>query len=437
MEPGGLLADRADLLLQAERPSGWPMPGVGAVRGGAAARAAAAAGAAAAAFAGGGRRRRARRRRARAPARRRPEPARRRRRRQSGRGRQAEGGGDGGELENDLHLDPLDPPRGGWIRPPPGALRAGLIGRAITVPQACCAPDVALPERLMPRLPASLSVGRPSAGMGKKMTDEEVLAEFRAAGALLEGHFILSSGLHSPRYLQCARVLMDPDARLAPRRRARRHASRASCAAGSTSSSRRPWAASSSAMKWAARSASRPCSSSGRRARSSCAAASGSSPARRCCWSRTSSPPASPRARRSRRSTAEGGEVIAAAALVDRSGGEADLGVPFFPLVRLDVPDLRGGGPARRARRHPRRKAREPQGGVTPSNWRAPASGGQYRPCRDDPERARRRASRSGPRRLRRGRGGRRRHHRPSARGPAPHHRRRYRRADGAASKSR
>src|SRR5688572_32405451 len=29
-------------------------------------------------------------------------------------------------------------------------------------------------------------------------------------GALLDGHFLLSSGLHSPRYLQCARVLMDP-----------------------------------------------------------------------------------------------------------------------------------------------------------------------------------------------------------------------------------
>jgi orotate phosphoribosyltransferase len=41
------------------------------------------------------------------------------------------------------------------------------------------------------------------------MTQDEALAEFRAAGALLEGHFILSSGLHSPRYLQCARVLMD------------------------------------------------------------------------------------------------------------------------------------------------------------------------------------------------------------------------------------
>jgi orotate phosphoribosyltransferase len=42
------------------------------------------------------------------------------------------------------------------------------------------------------------------------LSQSDVLAEFAAAGALLEGHFILSSGLHSPRYLQCARVLMDP-----------------------------------------------------------------------------------------------------------------------------------------------------------------------------------------------------------------------------------
>src|SRR5689334_8687246 len=42
------------------------------------------------------------------------------------------------------------------------------------------------------------------------MDEEEVVAEFKAAGALLEGHFVLSSGLHSARYLQCARVLMDP-----------------------------------------------------------------------------------------------------------------------------------------------------------------------------------------------------------------------------------
>ncbi|MGB7405961.1 MAG: orotate phosphoribosyltransferase, partial [Pacificimonas sp.] len=42
------------------------------------------------------------------------------------------------------------------------------------------------------------------------MTEDETLAEFRAADALLEGHFILSSGLRSPKFLQCARVLMDP-----------------------------------------------------------------------------------------------------------------------------------------------------------------------------------------------------------------------------------
>jgi orotate phosphoribosyltransferase len=42
------------------------------------------------------------------------------------------------------------------------------------------------------------------------MTEDEVLAEFRASQALLEGHFLLSSGRHSAHYLQCARVLMDP-----------------------------------------------------------------------------------------------------------------------------------------------------------------------------------------------------------------------------------
>ena len=41
------------------------------------------------------------------------------------------------------------------------------------------------------------------------MTPDQVLDEFRAAEALLEGHFVLSSGLHSRTYLQCARVLMD------------------------------------------------------------------------------------------------------------------------------------------------------------------------------------------------------------------------------------
>lgn len=43
------------------------------------------------------------------------------------------------------------------------------------------------------------------------MQKDEVLRHFRETGALLEGHFLLSSGLHSPVYMQCARVLMYPD----------------------------------------------------------------------------------------------------------------------------------------------------------------------------------------------------------------------------------
>src|SRR6185436_9784763 len=39
----------------------------------------------------------------------------------------------------------------------------------------------------------------------------DLLALFRERGAVLDGHFVLSSGLHSPRYVQCARVLMDPE----------------------------------------------------------------------------------------------------------------------------------------------------------------------------------------------------------------------------------
>ena len=42
------------------------------------------------------------------------------------------------------------------------------------------------------------------------MTQAEVLAEFRAAGALLEGHFILSSGLRSPVFLQKMFIFQDP-----------------------------------------------------------------------------------------------------------------------------------------------------------------------------------------------------------------------------------
>lgn len=57
------------------------------------------------------------------------------------------------------------------------------------------------------------------------MTENEILNVFREHSALLEGHFILSSGLHSDRYIQCALVLQHPQiaeklgAELAPKLR--------------------------------------------------------------------------------------------------------------------------------------------------------------------------------------------------------------------------
>lgn len=42
------------------------------------------------------------------------------------------------------------------------------------------------------------------------MNKEDVLKLFKDTGALLEGHFLLTSGLHSPQYFQCAKVLQYP-----------------------------------------------------------------------------------------------------------------------------------------------------------------------------------------------------------------------------------
>ena len=46
--------------------------------------------------------------------------------------------------------------------------------------------------------------------MDKRLTPHEILKIFKDCGALLEGHFLLSSGLHSSQYLQCALVLQHP-----------------------------------------------------------------------------------------------------------------------------------------------------------------------------------------------------------------------------------
>ncbi|MGB1539762.1 MAG: orotate phosphoribosyltransferase, partial [Rickettsiales bacterium] len=43
------------------------------------------------------------------------------------------------------------------------------------------------------------------------MDQSAILQEFEDAQAILKGHFVLSSGLHSDTYLQCARVMMEAD----------------------------------------------------------------------------------------------------------------------------------------------------------------------------------------------------------------------------------
>lgn len=169
------------------------------------------------------------------------------------------------------------------------------------------------------------------------MTDDEVLGEFRAAEALLEGHFILSSGLRSPRYLQCARVLMRPAraARLAqavaekiPAGLRERITAVVSPAMGGVIAGQEV----ARALDVDAMFVERP---------------SGTFELRRgfrlepgqqvlmmedVVTTGLSS-------REAMKAIAQaGGEVIAAASLVDRSNGTADLGVPFFPLIRLDVP---------------------------------------------------------------------------------------------------
>jgi len=169
------------------------------------------------------------------------------------------------------------------------------------------------------------------------MTEDEILAEFRAAQALLEGHFILSSGLHSPRYLQCARVLMDP-ARAARLAEALAEtipdALRAaidlvvSPAMGGVIVGHEMGRA----LGREAIFVERPTGTFELRRGFRIAPGQKVLLVEDVVTTGLSS-------REAMKAVAEaGGEVIAAAALVDRSDGAADLGVPFFPLIRLAVP---------------------------------------------------------------------------------------------------
>ena len=174
------------------------------------------------------------------------------------------------------------------------------------------------------------------------MTQEEVLAEFRAAGALLDGHFILSSGLHSPRYLQCARVLMDPA-------RASRLAGALAAAIPEALRARIDIVVSPAmggviighemgrALGLAALFVERP------QGVFELRRGFRLEPGQRVLLVEDVVTTGLSSREAMRAVAAAGGEVIAAAALVDRSNGTADLGVPFFPLVRLTVPTYEEG----------------------------------------------------------------------------------------------
>ncbi|QDX28314.1 orotate phosphoribosyltransferase [Sphingomonas suaedae] len=169
------------------------------------------------------------------------------------------------------------------------------------------------------------------------MTEDEVLDEFRAAQALLEGHFILSSGLRSPRYLQCARVLMHPAraARLAqavagqiPADLRARISAVVSPAMGGVIAGQEV----ARALNVDAMFVERPTGTFELRRGFALEPGQQVLMMEDVVTTGLSS-------REAIRAIAHaGGEVIAAASLVDRSNGTVDLGVPFFPLIRLDVP---------------------------------------------------------------------------------------------------
>jgi orotate phosphoribosyltransferase len=169
------------------------------------------------------------------------------------------------------------------------------------------------------------------------MTDDEILAEFRDADALLEGHFILSSGLRSPRYLQCARLLMDP-------KRAERMAR--ALAEKLPAEIREPVDVVISpalggviighemgrALGKPAMFVERPAGTFELRRGFRLEPGQNVLLVEDVVTTGLSSREAIAAVE------AAGGKVVGAAALVDRSGGSADLGVPFTPLIAIDVP---------------------------------------------------------------------------------------------------
>ena len=169
------------------------------------------------------------------------------------------------------------------------------------------------------------------------MTEDQVLHEFRSCGALLEGHFKLSSGRHSGYYMQCARVLMDPEragrialalAQKLPRELKNDIDIVVSPAMGGVIIGHEMGRA----LGKPAMFVERPEGTFHLRRGFSLEPGDGVLMVEDVVTTGLSSREAIASVE------AAGGEVIAEAALVDRSGGKADLGVPFIPLIRIDVP---------------------------------------------------------------------------------------------------
>lgn len=169
------------------------------------------------------------------------------------------------------------------------------------------------------------------------MTEDEVLSEFRACGALLEGHFKLSSGRHSAHYLQCARVLMNPEraGRLAlalAQKLPREIRSKIDVVVSPAMGGLIIGHEMGRALGKDAMFLERPDGVFHLRRGFALAPGAKVLMVEDVVTTGLSSREAIDAV------AAEGGEVIAEVSLVDRSGGEADLGVPFFPLVALNFP---------------------------------------------------------------------------------------------------
>ncbi|HEY8603531.1 orotate phosphoribosyltransferase [Tsuneonella suprasediminis] len=169
------------------------------------------------------------------------------------------------------------------------------------------------------------------------MTDEEVLQEFRASQALLEGHFLLSSGRHSAQYLQCARVLMNPEradrlARALAQKLPREIRSDIEVVVSPAMGGIIIGQEMGRVLNKDAIFLERPTGTFELRRGFALEPGTKVLMVEDVVTTGLSSREAIEAVAR------EGGEVIAEVSLVDRSAGEADLGVPFFPLIALSVP---------------------------------------------------------------------------------------------------